>query len=104
MNAINFYDQSFFRKFENLQGFPLKVSMFPRYPTALTTKQIPSVFLNSYFMNIINDSRGYGGVDGITLGNMARAMNFSTVVIKPIGIDFGYKLSNGTFTGKKNFK
>lgn len=96
---INFEDNYLFRKFDNLNEYPLKISMFPRYPTALMPDEIPDVFLTSYFMNILNDSGGYGGIDGLILGNMARSLNFSTVVIAPNGSDFGYRLSNAVFIG-----
>lgn len=95
------YENNFlFRKFDNLNGYPLKVSMFPRYPTALTVDEIPDVFLSSYFMDILKDSCGYGGVDGLILGNMARALNFTAVVVTPNGSDFGYRQGNGAFIGK----
>lgn len=98
---ISFQDNDLFRKFDNLNEYPLKISMFPRYPTALVPEEIPDVFLTSYFMNILNESRGYGGIDGLLLGNMARSLNFSAVVIAPNGSDFGYRLSNGIFIGMK---
>lgn len=96
---INFQDNYLFRKFDNLNEYPLKISMFPRYPTALMPEEMPDVFLTSYFMNILNDSGGYGGIDGLILGNMARSLNFSAVVIAPNGSDFGYRLSNAVFIG-----
>lgn len=99
LTDMNFRDNSLFRKFENLNEYRLKVSMFPRYPTALVPEEIPDVFLSSYFMKILDESGGYGGIDGLLLGNMARALNFSAVVIAPNGSDFGYRLNTGIFIG-----
>lgn len=45
-------------------------------------------------------SDGFGGVDGIMVQNAAKTLNFSANVIKPIGIDFGFKAPNGTFFGE----
>lgn len=100
LNDIDFHDLSMFRKFNNLQGSPLPVSFFPRYPTALKSEDLPKSFMSTYFMNIIEDSRNYSGLDGIVLGNMARILNFSPVITTPNGSDFGYRLLNGTFIGR----
>lgn len=96
---MNFLENDLLRKFDNLNGYPLRVSMFARYPTALLPEEIPSVFLSTYFMDILEESRGYGGIDGLILGNMARSLNFSALVISPNDSDFGYRLSNGIFIG-----
>lgn len=45
-------------------------------------------------------SDGYGGIDGIMLANAAKSMNFTTINVPQVGIDFGYKVSNGTFVGE----
>lgn len=100
LNDVNFHDLSMFRKLNNLQGFSLPVSFFPRYPTAIKAKELPKPFLNTYFMNILKESGDYSGLDGIVLGNMARILNFIPLINTPNGSDFGYKLSNGTFIGK----
>lgn len=99
INNIDFRDSSLFRKFDNLHGYPLKVSMFERYPTAIRSRQTPKIFLDSYFMNTIDDSKGFGGLDGIVLGNLARVFNFTTIIIPPNRGDYGYKLRNGSFVG-----
>lgn len=99
INNIDFHDSMLFKKLENLYGFPLKVSMFERYPTALRKEGIPSTFLKSYFMNTIEESKGYGGLDGIVMGNLAKAMNFTAITVTPQHNDFGYKLNNGSFVG-----
>lgn len=100
LNDVDFHDLSMFRKLNDLQGFPLQVSFFPRYPTAIKANELPQPFLRTYFMNIINESGNYSGLDGIVLGNMARILNFLPLINTPTGSDFGYKLSNGTFIGK----
>lgn len=102
LNTTDFTKPSkLFRKFDNLQEFPLRVTIFRRYPTSLRAYELPAAFRESYLMNEIWRSDGYSGVDGIMLQNAAKAMNFTTVNIPQIGIDFGYKASNGTFVGEK---
>lgn len=96
---IDYQDKYLLRKFDNLNKYPLKISMFPRYPTALEPEEMPDIFLTSYFMKVLNESRGYGGIDGLLLGNMAIKLNFSAVIVAPNGSDFGYRLSNGIFIG-----
>lgn len=81
----------------------MKVSMFERYPTALKMENIPKIFLTSYFMNTLAKSNGYGGLDGIVLGNLAKAMNFTAIISTPMHSDFGYKLNNGSFVGTFKF-
>lgn len=103
MNDIDFHDLGLFQKLENLHGYPMKVSMFERYPTALKMENIPKIFLSSYFMNTLVESNGYGGLDGIVLGNLAKAMNFTAIISTPMHSDFGYKLNNGSFVGTFEF-
>lgn len=91
-----------FKKFKNLNGFPLRINIFPRYPTAVKADELPTPFVNSYLMNDIWRADGYGGVDGFLLANAAKMLNFTTVNIPQIGIDYGFKSGNGTFVGKQN--
>lgn len=99
MNDFPLYEDEFLKQFDNLNDFPLKISLFRRYPTCLMTDELPPIFRTSYFMKETWRSSGYGGVDGITLANMAKALNFSAEIVTPDGIDFGYRMQNGTFAG-----
>lgn len=66
-----------FEKFDDLNGFPIKVIVYPRFPTLLTETETPAVFSRSYFMNIMKYSCGYSGIDGLMLGNVAQNLNFT---------------------------
>lgn len=88
-----------FTKLNNLQGFPLRVTIFRRYPTALKARELPEPFVKSYLMEDIWRSDGYGGVDGIMLSNAAKTLNFTAINVPELGSDFGYKADNGTFVG-----
>lgn len=99
LSNFDTFKNSLYDKFENLNLFPVKISLFRRYPTCLKSDELPSVFRTSYFMNEIWRTENYGGVDGITLANIAKSLNFTAEIVTPDGIDFGYKLTNGTFVG-----
>lgn len=100
LNDFDYNRTDLFNKFKNLNGFPLRINIFPRYPTAIKVDEFPIPFVNSYLMNDVWRADGYGGVDGFMLANVAKMLNFTTVGIQQIGIDFGYKSDNGTFLGK----
>lgn len=99
LKDIDFNADELFTKFENLHRFPLRVSLFRRYPTSIKLEELPEVFRDSYLMKDIGLSRGYSGVDGIMLSNIAKALNFTPVVVLPKEVDFGFKAANGTFVG-----
>lgn len=90
-----------FNKYRNLNEFPLKVTIFQRYPTALKEADLPATLQKSYLTKEVWRSDGYSGVDGIMLANAAKALNFTTVNVPQIGIDFGYKDYDGQFVGNE---
>lgn len=100
LKDFDYNNNEMFTKLRNLNEFPLRVSLFRRYPTSLQGHELPKVFRSSYLMRDSWRSDGYGGMDGIMLANVAKTLNFTAIVVTPIGIDFGYKASNGTFLGK----
>lgn len=91
------------KKFRNLNGFPFKVSIFHRYPTAVFFYELPPVLRKSYFLKEMRRSKGFGGFDGLVLGNLAEIFNFSVVVNEANDPTYGYGgqgATNDTFTGK----
>lgn len=84
-------------KAKNFRGYPFRASMFQRYPTLIPATELPSTFRSSYFANTDNYAAGYGGFDGLVLGNLAKLHNFQ---VKEIKSDFyGVLTDNNTFTG-----
>lgn len=84
-------------KAENFRGHPFRASMFQRYPTLIPATNLPYTFRSSYFTNAANYAAGYGGFDGLVLGNLAKLHNFQ---VKEIKSDFyGVLSENNTFTG-----
>lgn len=84
-------------KAENFRGYPFRASLFQRYPTLIPSAELPSTFQSSYFANAADRAAGYGGFDGLVLGNLAKLHNFQ---VKEIKSDFyGVRTENNTFTG-----
>lgn len=81
----------------NLQGYPFISTTFLRYPTMILANDLPETFLKSYFANAIKYADGYGGFDGLVLGNIAKALNFQPYFIT--AKSYGTRLPNDTFTG-----
>lgn len=79
-----------------MNGAPINVTLFERYPTMVT--QVPKYFATTEMAKAIKRS-GYGGYDGLVLGNLARQMNFTVNAIRPTdNKTYGFN-ENETFTG-----
>lgn len=79
-----------------LNGCPIEASVFERYPSMI--KEIPEYFGSTEMAKAIKKS-GYGGYDGLVLGNLAEQMDFTVNAIFPSdNKTYGFK-ENGTFTG-----
>jgi hypothetical protein len=78
--------------------FPLKVSIFERFPIA--TRKLPRMLRNNPIYKNLTWSKGFGGFDGLVLGTLAEHLNFD---MAPFGttteINFGVVFGNGTTTG-----
>jgi hypothetical protein len=78
--------------------FPLKVSIFERFPIA--TRRLPRMLRNNPIYKNLTWSKGFGGFDGLILGTLAEHLNFDMV---PFGTttenNFGVVFGNGTTTG-----
>ncbi|PSN55153.1 Ionotropic receptor [Blattella germanica] len=72
------------KELKDLKGYPLRVSMFERRPTAMKTA-----------------SGEFSGVDGLVLRALAEYMNFIPIIQEPKdGTEYGYlEKTNQTFTG-----
>jgi hypothetical protein len=82
---FNVYTHNWLR---NVQGYPLEVSMFLQYPTAIP--------MNS----VRNNSTKYKGMDGHILSNMAQYFNFKFKIHTTYGNNpYGSVLQNGSVTG-----
>uniref|UniRef100_A0A182SJZ7 Uncharacterized protein n=1 Tax=Anopheles maculatus TaxID=74869 RepID=A0A182SJZ7_9DIPT len=65
-------------KLNIFNGMPIRCTVFPRNPTLLPWDMLPDSFLSvRYVQQSIQASNGSGGLDGMLLGNLAVAMNFT---------------------------
>lgn len=82
-----------FSGLQNLRGYPIKTSIFPREPTSIKYTTSPW-----YINENLSLTNFYGGFDGLLLVNMALYLNF-TPVIQETKNGYGWKQSNGTYVG-----
>lgn len=82
---------------DNFHRYPVRAAIFLRYPTMILTNELPLSFRNTYFAEAIHHSSGYGGYDGLVLGNLAMLHNFSVEVVNTSS--YGSKRGNKDFTG-----
>lgn len=100
INNLSISDLSLTAKFKNFNGFPLRISFFYRYPTSMKLSELSKVSQDSYILREMWRANNFSGVDGFMLASMVKEFNFTPILVKPIGADFGYKTSDGTFLGK----
>nr|XP_018915627.1 PREDICTED: uncharacterized protein LOC109043050 [Bemisia tabaci] len=83
LRNIRAIKKSVVKKMNDLNGYPLRVSMFPTRTRALPL-----------------GNGSYLGADGFLLTTLASRMNFRPVILPPQdGLRYGFKASNGSFTG-----
>jgi hypothetical protein len=82
---------------DNFNGFPLKICMFSRPPTA--TIEIPKLLkFNPIYANLPPDA--VVGLDGLIIRTMAEDLNFRIDMVGGLGPEnFGWVMGNGTITG-----
>ena len=86
---------------QNLNGLPLKVSLFGHYPT-LYLLQDSNIKKKRPLLSITDGQNltSYHGVDGRMFATMVHFMNFTPQIINPPHQGaYGFPLPNGTFTG-----
>lgn len=80
-----------------MNKFPLKFTIFERYPTMIT--KLPPYFVDNYLNHGMKHS-GFAGIDGLLLGNLAEEIDFTVQPVQsPDKVTWGQKLENGSFTG-----
>lgn len=101
------HDLSLASKLKNFNGYPLRISFFWRYPTSMMLNELSKASQSSSLLKDSWRSNNFSGIDGILLASVVKAFNFTPILIKPDGAEFGYKISNGQFLGilliKRNY-
>lgn len=86
-------------KFRNFNRFPLRISFFWRYPTSMKMSELSEASQRSCIMKDMWRANNYSGVDGLMLSSLVKTFNFTPILVKPTGVDFGYKTKDGQFLG-----
>lgn len=82
----------------NWQLYPIRSSMFRRFPTLISSKEVPDLYRKSYMINVADYMQAYSGFDAVVLGNLAKALNFSVNLL--INADkYGIKYNDTFFNG-----
>lgn len=92
-------DLSLSVKLKNFNGYPLRISFFWRYPTSMKLDELSTASQSISFMKDSWLSNNFSGVDGFMLASVVKKFNFTPILIKPDGADFGYKGADGKFLG-----
>lgn len=98
IDKVSYENGWIFSVADNFRGYPFNTGLFVRYPTLVPIVDLPPIFLQSYYASGLKYSSGYGGIDGMLVGNLAEALNFYSITI--ITDRYGDKLVNNTFGGK----
>lgn len=97
ISSMDFNDNWLVQKEYSLNNFPLVFTIFERYPTMV--KNLPPYFADTFYNGGMKFS-GYGGIDGLLLGNLAQELQFEVETIEPSDDKtYGHKKKTGTFTG-----
>lgn len=96
LKYLDYSDNWLLQKAYSLNGYPIWVTLFERFPTMIS--KLPKYFVETQFAQGMKKS-GYGGIDGFLLGNYANDMDFTIKMIHPEDNDtYGFEINN-TFTG-----
>lgn len=97
---LDYTDNWMLQQTYSLNLFPLTMTIFERYPTMVKAAELPKYFMGTQFAEGIKYS-GYGGIDGVILGNLASLMNFTVKIIQPQDKRmYGYKIDGtNNYTG-----
>ncbi|KAF7283854.1 hypothetical protein GWI33_022888 [Rhynchophorus ferrugineus] len=96
-NILNSYSV-FTNNVINLHKYPMKISIFERYPTAIQT--IPFNMRDQHIYDKVHDTSGYYGSDGVIISELASYMNFSIDSSMISKFDYyGRIAKNGTALG-----
>lgn len=98
VDQFNFNETWLLQKEYRMNQFPLTFSIFDRYPSMIT--DYSRNFNYTGASQKVTKKIGYGGVDGLILGNLAEILDFKAVLISPKDTDhYGHKAPNGSYTG-----
>lgn len=100
-NLKNFTNpRSCFTNRTNFYGYPLKVYMFDRIPTAVPTKNVSKTISESKTYKSLLKVVPYAGTDGFMLAELSKRLNFTPLVSEPKErLAYGQIFENGSGFG-----
>lgn len=103
--VVNVYNiattNSVLNQLTNLENYPLRVKALFRFPTALD--EIPKNMINDPVHTKLYQYSGFTGIDGNVLGELAKQMNFSVMLINKKQRNFGKTVKKGWVTGSLGY-
>lgn len=87
------------KKLKDFNGFPMRISFFWRYPTSMRLDELSKASQDSSVMKDAWRANNFSGLDGLILASLVKTFNFTPILVKPNGADFGYKAPDGKFLG-----
>lgn len=99
INSIDDHADWLLQKGNTFNGYPMTITMFSRNPTAVRSDDLPEAFLSTHYARGIDYSNGFGGFDGLVLGNMAQVLHFEALVVQPLTGTYGNRRSDGSYSG-----
>lgn len=94
LNHLTLFDISLTAKLRNFNGFPLRISFFWRYPTSMKLNELSTALQSSSILQNSWRSDNFSGIDGFVLSSVVKAFNFTPILIKSKGTEFGYKAAD----------
>lgn len=93
--------EDIFIKTTNLYGYPLKIYMFERIPTAVPLENVPTVLQHTITYKDLLKVVPFAGTDGFLLGELSQFLNFTPAFISlsTERIAYGAVFKNGTGIG-----
>lgn len=99
LDNLSITDFDLHSKYKNFHEFPLRISFFERYPTSMKLTDLSKASQTSYLMKDIWRANNFSGLDGLMLSTVVKSFNFTPILVKPKGADFGYRTPDGKFIG-----
>lgn len=84
--------------FQNFRGYPIRISLFVRYPTSVNEDTTNDLFLSPYLKDVEKTLK-FNGIDPIILYNTFNFLNFTPVMQTDQIRCYGHRMSNGSYVG-----
>lgn len=85
---------------KNFRKYPLRFTLFDRYATMVSEKNLTKLHLPDYMRSLFKYSNGHSGIDGIVLSYLVEKLNLNPVFHKHSEGNYGsFNKKTGRFDG-----